>query len=87
MAIILDECGYPKTEFLTRTYCTGCGDLFREDESDWASLCQSCGEAEDDQEDWECAYPGKCLMPDPFHHRSECYTVEDAEAYYAEGKD
>lgn len=35
-------------------------------------------------EDWECAYPDKCLMPDPFHHRSECYTIEDAEAYYTE---
>jgi hypothetical protein len=38
----------------------------------------------DDDEDWECAYPDKCLMPSPLHHRSECYTVEDAEAYYAE---
>lgn len=39
---------------------------------------------EDDQEDWECAFPGQCLMPDPLHHRSECHTVEDAEAYYTE---
>lgn len=51
--------------------------------------CDDCDEdqlealAEDDEQ-WECAYPGKCLMPSPDHHRSECYTVEDAEAYYAE---
>lgn len=50
MAIILDECGYPKTEFLIRFYCASCGDLVREDESDWASLCQSCGEAEDEED-------------------------------------
>lgn len=42
--------------------------------------------AEDDEEDWECAYPGKCLMPGMGHHRSECHTVEDAEAYYAENE-
>lgn len=41
-------------------------------------------EAEDDDEQWECAYPGECLMPGISHHRSECFTVEDAEAYYAE---
>lgn len=47
--------------------------------------CGECvAEMEDDQEDWECAYPSTCLMPSPDHHRSECYTVEDAEAYYAE---
>jgi hypothetical protein len=23
-------------------------------------------------------------MPSPFHHRSECHTVEDMEAYYRE---
>lgn len=41
-------------------------------------------EYEDEEEDWECAYPNECLMPSPGHHRSECHTVEDAEAYYAE---
>ena len=48
--------------------------------------CDDCVDEamEDDQEDWECAYPDKCLMPSPLHHRSECYTVQDAEAYYAE---
>lgn len=40
----------------------------------------------DDDEQWMCAYPDKCLMPSPDHHRSECYTVEDAEAYYAEAE-
>ena len=39
---------------------------------------------EDGAEQWECAYPGECLMPGMGHHRSECFTVEDAEAYYAE---
>ena len=34
---------------------------------------------EDDEEQWECAYPGECLMPGMGHHVSECYTVEDAE--------
>lgn len=38
----------------------------------------------DDDEEWECAFPDRCLMPSPLHSRSECYTVEDAEAYYAE---
>lgn len=48
--------------------------------------CDDCADEgmEDDQEDWECAFPDECLMPSPLHHRSECYTVEDAEAYYAE---
>lgn len=40
--------------------------------------------AEDDDDSWECAFPDRCLMPSPDHHRSECYTVEDAEAYHAE---
>jgi hypothetical protein len=38
---------------------------------------------EDDDDHWECVYPGKCLMPFP-HCRDECHTVEDAEAYYEE---
>lgn len=41
-------------------------------------------ESDDDEDDWECAYPDICLMPDPFHHRSECHTAADMEAYYAE---
>jgi hypothetical protein len=39
---------------------------------------------ENDEQQWECAYPGECLMPGMGHHRSECFTVEDAEFYYAE---
>lgn len=48
--------------------------------------CDDCADEgmEDEQDDWECAYPDKCLMPSPLHQRSECYTIEDAEAYYAE---
>lgn len=35
-------------------------------------------------DDYTCAYPGKCLMPSMVHTRGECHTVEDMEAYYAE---
>ena len=35
-------------------------------------------------DEYECAYPGKCLMPSPIHTRDECHTVEDMEAYYKE---
>jgi hypothetical protein len=43
--------------------------------------CDSCADedTEDDEEEWECIYPGECLMPGMGHHSSECYTVEDAE--------
>jgi len=34
---------------------------------------------DEDNEDWECAYPGECLMGYADHLRCECYTVEDAE--------
>jgi hypothetical protein len=40
-------------------------------------------EREDDEDNWICLYPDKCLMP-ALHTRDECHTVEDAEAYYAE---
>jgi hypothetical protein len=47
--------------------------------------CGECAaEMEDYEHEWECAYPDKCLMPSPVHLRSECHTVEDAEAYYTE---
>lgn len=36
---------------------------------------------EDEDKDWGCLYPGKCLMPD-LHFESECHTAEDMEAYY-----
>lgn len=41
-------------------------------------------DADHAEEQWECAYPGECLMPSMVHHRSECFTVEDAEFYDAE---
>jgi hypothetical protein len=37
----------------------------------------------DEEELWTCCYPDKCLMPGA-HTRSECHTVEDAEAYERE---
>ena len=54
-------------------------------------LCGMCAEqpvddfepdeyCEDDEEDsWDCAYPGECLMGYADHLRCECYTIEDAE--------
>jgi hypothetical protein len=41
--------------------------------------CGECAAEMEDDERWECAYPGECLMPSMGHHRSECYTVEDVE--------
>jgi hypothetical protein len=36
--------------------------------------------AEEDEDDsWDCAYPGECLMGYADHLRCECYTIEDAE--------
>lgn len=38
--------------------------------------------SEPDDDDWECAYPGECLMAFTLEHmRSECVTLADAEAY------
>lgn len=34
---------------------------------------------EDDPDPWICLFPGKCCMPSPLHHQSECYTAEMAE--------
>jgi hypothetical protein len=36
-------------------------------------------EEQDDEADWECLYPGECLMPGMGHHSSECFTAEDAQ--------
>jgi len=36
-------------------------------------------EEEDDDDSWDCAYPGECLMGYTDHLRCECYTIEDAE--------
>jgi len=40
-----------------------------------------CGEcaAEEMEDDWECAFPGECLMGYADHLSCECYTIEDAE--------
>lgn len=35
--------------------------------------------AEDEDDSWDCAYPGECLMGYTDHMRHECYTTEDAE--------
>lgn len=48
--MIYDDCGYLRTELLNTMRCAACNGLFREDESDWASLCQGCGEAEEEEE-------------------------------------
>lgn len=50
MAMVYDDCGYLRTELLTQFRCANCGAIVREDESEWASLCQDCGEAEDEEE-------------------------------------
>jgi Zn finger protein HypA/HybF involved in hydrogenase expression len=50
MAIIFDECGYAIPEFMVTTRCAKCDRLFREDESEWGSLCQDCGEQEDEED-------------------------------------
>ena len=34
---------------------------------------------EDDDDSWDCAYPGECLMRYTDHMRCECYTIEDAQ--------
>lgn len=33
---------------------------------------------------FRCVLGDRCLVADPFHFPSECFSVEDAEAYYAE---
>lgn len=39
-----------KPEYMMTFHCVDCGTKFREDESDWLSLCQECGEVEEDSE-------------------------------------
>jgi hypothetical protein len=51
-------------------------------DADYCFDTPSVGDDEDDE--WDCAYPDKCLMPSIYHLRGECHTVEDMEAYYAE---
>lgn len=68
--------GYEEQAWEEVMYCPRCRSVFTDEQE----------AMEDDQEDWECAFPDKCLMPSLLHHRSECYTVEDAEGYYAEAE-
>jgi len=49
MAIILDEFGEPNPFFLNYYDCAQCGKPEREDESEWFSLCQDCGELDDEK--------------------------------------
>ena len=39
---------------------------------------------ERDDEDWSCAFPGRCLMAYTDHMRDECHTVEMYEQYMSE---
>lgn len=52
MVMIYDECGLLVTELLVTSQCVNCHATFREDESEWMSLCQQCGEL-DEAEDGE----------------------------------
>lgn len=38
-------------------------------------------EFEDDEDQWECQFPGNCCMPFD-HSRDECHTPEMAEEYF-----
>lgn len=38
----------------------------------------------DDEDEWGCHYPDRCLMSYTNHMRSECHTVEMLEAYERE---
>lgn len=39
-------------------------------------------EFEDDEDEWECQFPERCLFPSFDHHKSECYDLEMAEAMH-----
>lgn len=38
----------------------------------------------DEDDEWECAFGERCLVPHFIHQRSECYTVEMAQAWEEE---
>lgn len=38
----------------------------------------------DEEDEWGCEFGEHCLMPSFVHRRSECYTVEMAEAWQDE---
>jgi hypothetical protein len=37
-----------------------------------------------DEDEWECCFPDRCLVPHFDHHSSECYDLEMAEALHEE---
>lgn len=37
-----------------------------------------------DDDEWECEFGERCLMPSFIHRRDECYTVEMAQAWQDE---
>jgi hypothetical protein len=39
---------------------------------------------EEDEDEWECEFGAGCLVPHFIHRRSECYTVEMAQAWQEE---
>lgn len=57
-------------------YCNGDIDDCFLDGSEEEEDCVCCDENPDEDDDWECCYPGQCCMPGP-HMRSECHTAED----------
>jgi len=52
------------------------------DEDDWQDADES--RVPDDEDEWECEFGERCLMPSYFHRRDECHTVEMAEAWMEE---
>ncbi len=53
------------------------------DEDDWLETDES-RTPDDDDDEWECEFGDKCLMPSFLHRRSECHTVEMALAWQEE---
>ena len=56
------------------SYCENCIDPFDRDPDH-----DDGDDFEDDDDSWDCAYPGEGLMGYADHLRCECYTIEDAE--------
>lgn len=50
MAMVYDDCGFLVPELLITIRCAQCDVLFREDESEWMSLCQQCGEIDESED-------------------------------------
>ena len=49
-----------------------------DDDADWED------ERDCDDDEWECEFGERCLVPHFIHSRSECYTVEIAQAWEEE---